>query len=84
MRRLIGRCCRWILHMIGEPGPGCPYCHVHDDVLQRAVSLTQLYERQYGAGFGEAKRHQVYARLMKEFPTIKRRTLSVAIERALA
>ena len=81
MGALIARWCRWILRMLGEPS--CPYCHVDDDILRRAKVLTELYERQYGQGFGEAKRHQVYARLMKEFPTIRKRTLAVAIERAL-
>ena len=34
-------------------------------------------------GSGEYKRHQVYARLIKEFPTAQRRHLALAIEIAL-
>ena len=52
-------------------------------VLSRARELTQEWESKLGAGFGEAKRHQVYARLIKEFPEKSKRQLSAIIEAAL-
>lgn len=52
-------------------------------LLARAGELVGVAERIFGAGFGEAKRHQVYARLTKDFPDISRRVISRAIEAAL-
>jgi len=37
-------------------------------------------EAEQGPGTGENKRHQVYARLLKEFPTLPRRAAALAIE----
>ena len=49
----------------------------------RTRVLIHEAEQRLGAGFGEAKRHQVYAQLIKEFPALSKRHLSLAIEHAL-
>lgn len=52
-----------------------------DALYQRAVILCALQEPAETAG--EAKRRQVYARLLKEFPTRPKRAVAKAIEAAL-
>lgn len=52
-----------------------------DAVLQRAAVLCD--EQADRDVSGESKRHQVYARLLKEFPTRNRRAIALAIEAAL-
>ena len=54
-----------------------------EDLAGRAKKLTKEAEARLGAGFGEAKRHQVYAQLIKEFPKVTKREISRAIEDAL-
>jgi hypothetical protein len=49
----------------------------------RVRSLIAIVEARFGAGFGEAKRRDVYARLMKEFPEARKRDLAFAIEQVL-
>ena len=48
--------------------------------VTRAADLTTTVNPGFG---GEAKRHQVYARLIKDFPDAPKRDLSMAIELAL-
>ena len=48
--------------------------------IARAGELTSTVNPALG---GEAKRHQVYARLIKDFPDAPKRELSLAIELAL-
>lgn len=56
----------------------------HDPVvLERARALAAQAEVVFGPGFGEAKRHMVYARLIKDFPDKTRRFLSRLIEDAV-
>ena len=50
-------------------------------VLERATQLTQDADTSLTGG--EAKRHQVYARLIKDFPMTPKRELALAIELAL-
>lgn len=50
-------------------------------ILARAKGLTQDADTLLTGG--EAKRHFVYARLIKDFPTTARRELALAIELAL-
>ena len=58
--------------------------HYNPALLSRARELTKLAEETHvGSGFGEARRHQVYARLIKEFPSWSRRAISLVIEAAL-
>jgi hypothetical protein len=53
-------------------------------LLARARSLTALWEaRTTGKGFGEMKRHNCLAQLIKEYPTVSKRELSRVIEEAL-
>ena len=50
-------------------------------LLARAKELAFAID--FNEGSGEYKRHQVYARLIKEFPSTKHRHLALAIEIAL-
>ena len=54
-----------------------------DEIDETAERLARAAEEAHGAGFGEAKRHQVYARLIKVYPTVSKRLLSRAIEDAV-
>lgn len=49
----------------------------------RAVELTRAAEQAFPDTSGEYKRHQVYARLLKEFPTTKKSEVGYALERAV-
>lgn len=52
-------------------------------LVTRARVLCDLEDAIRGPGFGEAKRHQVYARLLKDFPEVPKRAIARAIEDAL-
>ena len=56
----------------------------HPDIdpllLLRAHELACDMESKYASGFGEAKRHEVYARLIKEFPQAPRKSIGLAVE----
>lgn len=54
---------------------------VAPEVLDRARVLTQDADTTLSGG--EAKRHAVYARLIKDFPATAKRELALAIELAL-
>lgn len=57
---------------------------VPDDFFQGRVRLLiQEAEQSFEPGYGEAKRHAVYARLLKEFPTRPKGQLGLAIELAI-
>jgi len=56
---------------------------VVDPILARARVLTAEQDERWGDRDGEAKRHQVYSRLIKEFPDRQKRELARAIEDAL-
>lgn len=63
-------------------GGECLILYVPKDALyMRAVVLCAEAES-YGTA-GEQRRHQVYARLLKEFPTRSKRTVALAIEAGL-
>lgn len=49
----------------------------------RVRSLMAIMDARFGAGFGEAKRHNVYAQLIKEYPDVRKRDLAYAIEQVL-
>lgn len=51
---------------------------------RRAIELAREQEDRWPERDGEAKRHQVYARLIKEFPEMRRRVLARVIEDAVA
>ena len=53
-------------------------------VLETAKELVSQEETEHPEpGYGEAKRHRVYGRLLKTFPDYPKRELSWAIEAAL-
>ncbi len=65
---------------------GCEVTLIHVDtiLLRRARILTREAEAHgQGTGYGEYRCHQVYARLIKEFPDTDRRVLKMHIELAL-
>ena len=49
----------------------------------RVTTLVGEWDGRLEAGFGEAKRHGVYAQLMKEFPAEPKRNLSFLIEQVM-
>lgn len=51
--------------------------------LDRVRALIARWDATLGPGFGEAKRHQVYAQLLKEYPDTRKRDLAFAIEQVL-
>lgn len=53
------------------------------ELLARARRLVTLAEARFGGGYGEAKRRDVFAQLMKEFPSATKRLISQVIEDAL-
>ena len=52
-------------------------------IVERATALAADAENKYPSGYGEAKRHDVYARLTKEFPQTARRNIGLAVELSL-
>ena len=52
------------------------------EILPAAKIITQKWGRKEGLS-GEAKRHQAYARLIKEFPEAKHQDIALAIELAV-
>lgn len=67
---------RW--QVTRRPAPAAP---VGTEVQQRAVVLVRAAAALDGSG--EAKRHQAYAQLIKDFPNESKRVLSRAIEDAV-
>lgn len=70
----------WIASLGGWTLTECPRAHLDVPAALRAriEALTGLQE--IPGLSGEAKRHQVYARLIKDFPEIPRKALALAIE----
>lgn len=71
----------WLLKRYAEE-------HLHllvpqDALLASAKDLVQAQQAQYPERSGEAKRHQVFAALLKDFPDAKARSVALAIEAAL-
>ena len=74
MKNFIIRFLVWLLGKLESPKDLPPY-------LERAAVLVAAIDRVEQGG--EWKRHQVYARLIKEFPQISRKDLGLAIEIAV-
>lgn len=78
---------QWVA-WIDPPPPPPPVTPVvtltvkRDDLLMRAIELVIAAEKIWVGG--EARRHQVLARLMKEFPGQSKRSLALAIEAAVS
>ena len=60
-----------------------PLAEVPATLLMRAKELNDGAEHAFPDGFGEARRHDVFARLMKEYPEVSKRLLSYSIELTL-
>ena len=54
--------------------------HPYRDI---AAGLIAEAEARFGAGYGEAKRRDVYAALQKRFPAARKRDLALVIEQVL-
>ena len=74
----------WIASLGGWTPPECSRAHldVPADLAARIGDLAALQE--VPGLSGEAKRHQVYARLIKDFPETPRKSLALAIEVVLS
>ena len=75
------------LHRLAEwlsstPPPAPPELLPEDPALWRVRALVKEQETMDGPS-GEYKRHQVYAKLLKEFPERRRRDLAYLIEVAI-
>lgn len=73
MRR-IARWLRWAADWLDR---------IPDPLLVRAKQLVAEADLSYPAGYGEAKRHHVYSRLLKEFPHRVHSRIGLAIELAV-
>lgn len=71
----------WLAALGGWAPTISPPTLVNAEVLERAKVLTSTQPAAMG---GEAKRHAVYARLIKDFPQHSKRELALAIELALS
>ena len=77
MKTLLVKFALWILrHYQYEWG-------VNGIVLMRATELCVEAEKTFGSGYGEAKRHAVYAKLIKDFPQRTKGELADAIQIAV-
>jgi hypothetical protein len=56
---------------------------VNGVMFDRVKELVAATDESLATASGEAKRHAVYARLLKEYPTTPKRDLALAIETAL-
>lgn len=76
----------WLRTLEPEPAPvdAVALMVPIDALLANARVLVQAQETRYPSRSGEAKRHQVYAELVKLFPDRTKRAIAVAIEAALA
>ena len=73
LANLLRQLANWLVPPIPEPPP------VEDPALWRVRELVSAQESAGGPS-GEYKRHQVYARLLKEFPERRKRDLAYLIE----
>ena len=76
---LIQRFALWILKVTGYEFPK-PQIRASKYVMAAAVHCAEFSSWEAS---GEARRHQVYARLIKQFPEARKKDLSLAIELAL-
>lgn len=73
---------RWLRRLADylDPPAVIPSTSPYHDIT---TALIAEAEARFGAGFGEAKRRDVYAALMKRFPQARKRDLAYAIEQVL-
>lgn len=66
-----------------DPPVIAPVVYTPDPFRDIAAALIAEAEARFGAGFGDAKRRDVYAALIKRFPEARKRDLAYAIEQVL-
>lgn len=76
---------RWLLQIVQWLDPSVALIAISRDALYvRAGELVKAEDHRKGIDpSGEQRRHQVYARLRKEFPAASWRAISLAIEAAV-
>ena len=86
--KLLQRFALWLLRITGYQYPVATvekivyhFPEVSDELLAEAKKLCSAL-KDWDAS-GEAKRHQVYAKLIKQFPQEKKQNLALAIELAV-
>lgn len=82
MRSIMIKFALWVLKKYGYASFFVP-SKVWAIAGRAKVLATAEDVRNPAPGFGEAKRHSVYARLIKEFPSDRKTDLAFAIELAL-
>lgn len=82
MRALRTQLAVW-LHALATWIAPAPVAVFRDPIVELARRLCALQEANWPERSGESKRHQVYAQLLKDFPSASRRDISRAIEDAL-
>jgi hypothetical protein len=73
---------KWLLALASRK-LGVKLCALPPEVWGYVARASALCFENEGSASGESKRHQVYARLIKEFPEAKKRRLALAIEVAM-
>lgn len=74
IKQWLGRLGMWLVRRYGD--------WPSDALIERASVLTSQWAHRPDLS-GEYKRHQVYARMIKEHPTTSRRAIAMAIEQGL-
>lgn len=79
------RLAQWLRRLADylDPPVIAPVVYEPDPFRDITTALIAEAEQRFGAGFGDAKRRDVYAALMKRFPDAKKRDLAFAIEQVL-
>lgn len=82
---MIQRWCRqlgaWLIRIGGGRTPILAYADW--DVVEHARQLVAMQERRWPDRDSEAKRAQVYMQLLNLYPTLSKRSVSLAIEEAV-
>lgn len=71
----------WLLKLCGYIAPN-NYAHL-DSIIEAAIPLVKQQAMAYADRSGEAKKHAVYANLIKSLPEVSKRDISLAIEFAI-
>jgi hypothetical protein len=92
LREYLLRLGQWLVARYSPPPPPPPppappstdiVLTIPRDALFEAAKALVAQQQQWPDRSGEAKRHQVYAALLKAHPTAQRRAVALAIEAAL-
>lgn len=81
-RRFLEWLLDWVLNRLNQE------CYIVPSGFKAWVAMAQnlcqeVEEKNPAKGFGESKRHQVYAQLQKDLPEVAKRHIGLAIEVAL-